>query len=77
MDQIAYLASEGFGDKLVIAHHICSKERLLKYGSHGYSYIISHIVPRMTARGYSEELIRNILVDNPARILTFTDPKSD
>ena len=77
MDQIAYLASEGFGDKLVVAHDICSKERLLKYGGHGYFYIISHIVPRMRARGYSEELIQNILVDNPARILTFTDPKLD
>jgi len=75
MDQIAYLASQGFGDKLVVAHDICSKERLLKYGGHGYFYIISHIVPRMRARGYSEELIQNILVDNPARILTFTDPK--
>ena len=77
MDQIAYVASEGFGDKMVVAHDICSKHRLIKYGGHGYFYIISHIVPRMRARGFTEELVQKILVDNPARILTFTDPKSD
>jgi len=77
MDQIAYLASEGFGDKMVVAHDICSKSRLIKYGGHGYFYIISHIVPRMRARGYTDELIEKILVGNPARILTFTEPKSD
>ena len=77
MDQIAYLASEGFGDKLVVAHDICNKDRLIKYGGHGYFYIISHIVPRMRARGYTEEHIQKILVHNPARILTFADPESD
>ena len=75
MDQIEWLLEGGYEDKIVIAHDICSKQRLIKYGGHGYFYIISHIVPRMRARGYSEELIQNILVDNPARILTFTDPK--
>ena len=77
MDQIAYLASEGYGDKMVVAHDICTKDRLIKYGGHGYFYIISHIVPRMRARGYTDELIQKILVDNPARILTFAEPKSD
>ena len=77
MDQIAYLATEGYGDRVVLAHDICSKDRLIKYGGHGYFYIIYHIVPRMRARGYTERFIQKILVDNPARILTFTEPKSD
>jgi predicted metal-dependent phosphotriesterase family hydrolase len=31
----------------------------------------------MRARGYTEEFIQKILVDNPGRILTFAEPKSD
>ena len=77
MDDIAWMISEGYSEKIVVAQDICAKERLIKYGGHGYFYIISHIVPRMRTRGYSEELIQNILVDNPARILAFTDPKLD
>ena len=77
MDQISYLASEGYGDKMVVAHDICSKDRLIKYGGHGYFYIISNSVPRMRARGFTEELVQKILVENPSRILTFTEPRSD
>ena len=71
---IAWLSSQGFGDKIVIAHDICSKDRLLKYGGHGYFYILSNIVPRMRSRGFSDEAIHNILVDNPTAALTFAAP---
>jgi phosphotriesterase-related protein len=71
---IAWTASQGYGRKVVVAHDICSKHRLEKYGGHGYSYILGHIVPRMRMRGYSEEAIHNILVDNPRDALTFVKP---
>ena len=71
---IAWLSSQGFGDKIVVAHDICSKDRLLKYGGHGYFYILSNIVPRMRSRGFSDEAIHNILVDNPTAALTFAAP---
>ncbi len=72
---IAWLISEGYGERIVIAHDICSRHRLLKYGGHGYFYILAQIVPMMRRRGFTEESIDNILVHNPARILTFVDPK--
>jgi len=31
----------------------------------------------MRARGFTEELVQKILVENPSRILTFTEPRSD
>ena len=71
LDTIKRLVDEGFGDKVVIAHDICTKHRLAKYGGHGYGYIMERIVPRMRRRGFRREDIRAILVDNPARVLAF------
>ncbi len=76
LDDIQWLISEGYGGKIVIAHDICSKHRLLKYGGHGYFYILEQIVPTMRARGFSEDSIQDILVSNPAAILTFVQPKT-
>jgi len=75
MDQIGWLLEGGYEDKIVIAHDICSKQRLIKYGGHGYFYIISHIVPRMRSRGFNQDTIDKILIDNPKSILSFTTPK--
>ena len=74
MDDISWIASEGYEDKIVVAHDIDSKDRLTVYGGHGYFYILSHIVPRMRQRGFTDEAIRKILVDNPARVMAFAAP---
>ena len=74
MDDIAWISSEGFGSKVLVAHDICAKHRLEKYGGHGYSYILGHVVPRMRARGFSSETIDNILVNNPRNALTLAEP---
>ncbi len=76
IDTIAWIASEGFGDRVVVAHDVCKKHQLASYGGHGYSYIPAHIVPRMRARGYSNDLIDSILVGNPAVALTFVGPRA-
>ena len=75
IEDIAWISSEGYGDKVVIAQDICSKDRLVKYGGHGYAYVPSQIAPRMRSQGYSEEAVHKILVDNPAAALTFTTPE--
>ena len=76
MDDIAWIASEGYGRKVLVAHDICAKHRLEKYGGHGYYYILGHIVPRMRERGFSREAIDNILIDNPRDALTFAEQKA-
>jgi phosphotriesterase-related protein len=74
VQHIAWLISEGYGDKITIAHDICTNHRLVKYGGHGYFYILKHIVPLMRDRGFDEESINQILVGNPASALTFVEP---
>ena len=75
MDDVAWISSEGYGRKILISHDVGMKHRLEKYGGHGYSYILGHIVPRMRTRGYTEEAIDDIVVNNPKAVLTFTEPE--
>ena len=75
IEDIAWISSEGYGGKVVVAQDICSKDRLVRYGGHGYAYVPSQIAPRMRVQGYSEDAVRKILVDNPAEALTFTAPE--
>ena len=72
LDQIAALISEGYGNKILVAHDIAYKHRLVSYGGHGYFYMLANIVPRMEARGFREESIQRLLVENPREALTFS-----
>lgn len=69
--RIRFLVEEGYEDKLLISHDIHTKNRLTKYGGHGYSHILTNIVPKMNQRGFSQCVIDKILVGNPKRWLTF------
>lgn len=68
---LSFLVKEGYEDKIVIAHDIHTKNRLTKYGGHGYSHILTNIVPKMLARGITQHQVDKILIDNPKRWLTF------
>ncbi len=74
MELIARMIAEGFGEKILVSHDVASKDKLLKYGGHGYFYILVHILPRMRARGFTEEDVNRILVQNPATVLAFAPP---
>ncbi|XP_069816756.1 phosphotriesterase-related protein [Dendropsophus ebraccatus] len=65
------LISEGFAERIVVSHDIHTKNRLVKYGGHGYSHILNNIVPKMLQRGISQQNVHQILSENPRRWLTF------
>ncbi|KAL0966258.1 hypothetical protein UPYG_G00293060 [Umbra pygmaea] len=68
---LASLVQEGYEDSIVIAHDVHTKNRLTKYGGHGYSHILKNIVPKMLSRGISQAQVDKILIGNPKRWLTF------
>ncbi|XP_030016999.1 N-acetyltaurine hydrolase [Sphaeramia orbicularis] len=68
---LAFLVKEGYEDRIVIAHDIHTKNRLTKFGGHGYSHILKNIVPKMLRRGISQHQVDKILIDNPKEWLTF------
>lgn len=69
--EIAQLISEGYLTHILISHDCGTKIRLSRYGGPGYAHILNNIVPLMRKRGYSEEQIHTILIDNPRRVLSF------
>ncbi|NXL91309.1 PTER protein, partial [Alectura lathami] len=69
--RIRMLIDEGYEDRILIAHDVHTKNRLMKYGGHGYSHILKNIVPKMLIRGISQDKIDKILLENPKRWLTF------
>ncbi|KAM6314793.1 N-acetyltaurine hydrolase isoform 2-T2 [Aegotheles albertisi] len=71
LDRIRTLIDEGYEDRILIAHDVHTKNRLMKYGGHGYSHILKNIVPKMLIRGISQDKIDKILLANPKRWLTF------
>ena len=71
LDAIKRIVDDGYGDRVVVSHDICSKHRLAAYGGHGYSHILENIVPRMRRKGFSEGQIDAIITGNPAAILAF------
>ena len=50
--------------------------QLKAYGGTGYSFIRERFLPEMRSPGVSEEHIRMMMVQNPARVLTFAEPNS-
>jgi phosphotriesterase-related protein len=67
---IRALIARGHLARVVISHDICYQTRLVAFGGHGYGHIFANVVPMMRRRGFSEDEIQAILVDNPRRLLT-------
>ena len=71
LDYVELLIEDGHLEKIVLAQDVFSKARTFTYGGYGYGHLIENIVPRMHDRGFSKEQVRQIMVENPANILTF------
>jgi len=70
LDCLIELMDAGWTDRLLIAHDVCTKVQLIKYGGVGYGHILRSIVPRMKRRGIDDATVTKLLVENPARLLT-------
>ena len=68
---LEWLIGEGYGAQIVISHDIFFKEKLVRYGGHGYGHILENVVPLMRRIGFAESDINRILVENPKRVFPF------
>ncbi|MFC4055385.1 phosphotriesterase [Actinomadura syzygii] len=71
---IANLVEEGYASQILLGHDVCQKIQLKRYGGQGYSYIPDHFLPALRRLGVSAEALHMIMVENPARALTFAAP---
>ncbi|KUF13227.1 phosphotriesterase family protein [Streptomyces silvensis] len=72
---IAGLVEQGHAGQILLGHDVCQKIQLKKYGGQGYDYIPRHFLPALRRLGVSEEALRAITIDNPARALAFAPPQ--
>lgn len=67
---IRRLFEAGLGDRVAVAHDICTRSRLKSLGGHGYGHLLRNVVPLMRERGFLQIEIDQLLVDTPRRLLT-------
>jgi phosphotriesterase-related protein len=67
---VATMFKAGYGDQLMISHDIGVRSRLVAYGSWGYAHIPLHVVPLLLDLGLDADDVDQLLVRNPARMLT-------
>jgi phosphotriesterase-related protein len=77
VDWICRLISEGFLERILVAHDNGTKTKLTRYGGGGYGHILLNVVPMMRRKGLTQDQIDTILVKNPAGLLALRRPEDD
>jgi len=72
---VVRLVDAGFAGQLLLAHDICQRIQLRRYGGQGFTYISEQFLPALRRGGVTDDVIRQIIVDNPAAVLTFDAPR--
>ena len=72
IEEIGELIEAGYLDRILMAQDTCLKTKLVRYGGQGYAHILRNILPQMRVRGITDEQIKALMVENPARLLCFS-----
>ncbi len=74
VELLAELVGRGHADRVLLSQDVCHNAQLRPYGGNGYVYLSERFLPRLREAGVPEAAIRQMTVDNPARILTLAAP---
>ncbi len=72
IEMIVDLLERGFASQLLLSQDVCHNRQLTAYGGFGYVYLQQHFLPSLRTAAVGEGEIRQMTVDNPARILTIS-----
>ena len=61
----------GYVDRLLIASDFANEQLIKRNGGPGYAMAWTVFVPRLRAAGVTEEILRQVMYDNPRRLLAF------
>ena len=70
VETIVELLERGFADQLLLSQDVCHNWQLKANGGFGYVYLQQHFLPTLRTAAVGEGEIRQMTIDNPARILT-------
>ena len=69
------LLEAGYADNLMFASDLSGIQQTRKGGGPGYARTLTVFVPKLKAAGASDEVLRQIMQDNPRRFLAFVPKK--
>ncbi len=69
IEMIVDLLERGFAPQLLLSQDVCHNRQLKAYGGFGYVYLQQHFLPSLRTAAVGEGEIRQMTIDNPARIL--------
>lgn len=76
MRNVCLLVAEGHLPQIVLGGDICQKSHLAAFGGKGYAHVQRCFVPALRAQGLGEDVIRQMTVTNPARMLDIPQTSS-
>ena len=68
--RVAALVAEGFTERVVISTDTCRLSQMHTHGGRGFDYLFTDVMPGLCQAGLTQRQIEQIVVKNPARILT-------
>lgn len=64
------MVRDGFGDRILLSHDVCTVSHLRTAGGCGYTYICGEFTDRLVAKGLDRAEVEQIIIHNPRRALT-------
>ncbi|XP_076638671.1 phosphotriesterase-related protein [Colletes latitarsis] len=65
IDRVRLLRDDKKLDRVLLSHDIHTKHRLMRFGGHGFAHIYNNVLPRMLAKGFTQEEIDVLTINNP------------
>jgi predicted metal-dependent phosphotriesterase family hydrolase len=69
VETIVELLERGFAPQVLLSQDVCHNRQLKAYGGFGYVYLQQHFLPTLRTAAVGEGEIRQMTIENPARIL--------
>jgi phosphotriesterase-related protein len=66
---IVRVMEAGFAERILLSHDVCKKSHLKADGGNGFDFIPAVFSERLREAGLSADILHQLLVTNPARVL--------
>jgi phosphotriesterase-related protein len=67
---VAALVEQGFEKQLILSHDVWLKTNLVAFGGFGYGHILRSFTRNLREVGLSQQVLDQLLIDNPRAVLT-------
>jgi predicted metal-dependent phosphotriesterase family hydrolase len=70
VDLLVQLIERGYAEQILLSQAVAMAMQLTAFGGNGYTYLQETFIPRLLERGVGADVIEQITIQNPRRLLT-------